>query len=309
MTRIQERTFIMYKNIKDCLTTNSSIVSSLPQYSVYYELFEASLNQIAIVQAVQLQNNTKIETQNKTKLRDLCTNSIEKLIIAINAYSLITKNNILQQRLPTFITKYKQVTDIIFVAQSNNLYNISFPYAAALENYGIDTNFFTNFRNNIDAYTEIMVTPRQKAIQNAATTAKLAHLFTKIKVEFAHISSLVALKKFTEPLFYNNFIISSKILNNGHVPYALRIALKADSITNLRGFIFNFIRQSDGKVFEYKTNANGRIVRLEFKADVYKLSIKKTGYTKKSATITVEDGITYKLNVRANINDKTFEIQ
>jgi hypothetical protein len=308
MTKQQERIFSMYKNIKDCLATNSNILNDLPQYSVHYALFEASLNQIAIVQAKQLRNTTKLETKNKAILREKLISSIEKLIAAIDVHILITKNNDLQQTIPLFITKYKQTTDLKFVALCNNLYKVSFPFSIDLAGYGIDADLFTDFRNNIDDYTAVIVSPRQKTIANTETTTELANLFTIIKKQLNNITVLVRLKKFSEPLFYANFVASSKILNNGHTPYALHITLKGNDTLSLRNFTFTFTRQSDGKVVEYKTNPNGRIVRLDFKAGVYNLSIHKTGYTTKLTTITAESAITYKMTVVVNTNDNTFDI-
>ena len=308
MTKNQERTFSMYKNVKDCLTTNSTIATTLPQYVAYYTLFDASVNQIAIVQAQQLQNTTAVQTASKAQLRRECISSIERLLIVINAYTLITQNATLKQQSAAPLSDYKTSADTVFAAQCNNLYDAGFTHKTALEDYGINAAFFADFRSSINDYTTIIATPRQTAISNAATTKALAALFDKAKKELADLTILVALKKFTEPAFYNNFIASSKIIDVASKPYALRVAISYPGTTPFPAFAVSFIRLSDNKVFEYKTNENGIIIRPTFKAGTYNVTINKAEYTPTTTTIVIQENITCKLNATVNITDKTITI-
>jgi hypothetical protein len=308
MTKNQERTFSMYKNVKDCLTANNSIALTLPQYASHYAVFVASLDQIAVVQAQQLQNTTKVQTQSKAQLRRECTSSIERLLIALNAYALITQNATLKQQVSAPLSEYKQSADTVFAAQSNNLYGTGFNYVVQLVDYGINAAFFTNFRDDINDYTAIIATPRQTAISNAATTTALSALFDKAKKELTDLTTLVALKKFSEPAFYSNFVASSKIIDSNSKPYALRVVLTDQNNTPLRAFTFTFTRIADGKIFEYKTNENGTIARNNLKAGLYNAVITKTGYTSNTTTITLQENITYRLNAVANTIDKTFSV-
>jgi hypothetical protein len=305
MTKNQERTFSMCKNVQKCLQTNSSSTANLPQYAAHYALFETTIGQIAVVQGQQLANTTKVQTQSKAELRRLATHNVERLLIAINAYALITQNNALKQSVAAPLTEYRQSADTVFAAQCNNLYDIGFAIAADLTDYGIDANLFTDFRANIDDYTNIITNPRQTAISNAATTALLATLFSKIKKELADLTILIQLKKFSEPNFYHSFVESCRIIDNNTKKNALRVSAAAQDSTPLRNVIFTFIRQADNKVFEYKTNENGIILRPNFKAGLYSVTIAKIGYTPFTASIDIQENITYKLNAIINTTDKT----
>ena len=306
MTKKQEYTFNMYKNIKDCLAANSNITIMLPQYAMYYALFDTSFNQIAMMQAKQLQNNTIIQTANKAFLRQKCIKNIMNLLISLNTFALITKNVSLKQATKLPLSTYKHATGVNFVALCNNLYNTAFLYAAQLTNYGINANFFIDFRQNIDDFATIMTAPRQSIIQSSANTSNLVILFNK---KFADLYTLVAFVKFDAPIFYNNFIASSKIINKGIKPLAFRAALTDQHGIPLSSFKFIFTRLSDNKKMEYKTNNNGTIIRKVLKADAYNLTISKLDYTSLTLNIVLQENLTYNINFIASTNDNTISIK
>ena len=308
MTKHQEHTFSMYKNVNDCLTANSSITATLPQYAAYYALFNASLSKIAILQAQQLQNTTKVQTINKATLRNNCINSVERLLVTLDAFALITKNTALKQKIKAPLTDYRDASSSVFVALCNNLYDTGFLYRTQLNSYGIKVAFFTDFRKNINNFTKIITAPRQKNIANAATTTALATLFTTIRKEFVELSTIVALTKFTKPLFYDNFLASAQLIRNAIKPLAFRAAITDPNGAPLRAFTFTFTRLSDNKKIEYSTNDNGTIIRKILKADAYNLTISKAGYTALTLSVVLQENTTYKLNAIANTYDKTISV-
>jgi hypothetical protein len=295
----------MLLNVRDCLAANSAVASALPSYNDYYSLFEDSLQQILLKQRAQLMGATKVNTKNKTELRMLCTTSAENLLLSLEGYAMITNNITLKENISTTLSAYKTAADTVFASQADNLYHIGLPLASVLLDYDVPANFFAAFRIEIDEYAAKIASPRQTIIDKALVTNDMKNLFLKIKKELADLTTLVSIKKFSEPAFYNKFIASSKIIETAARPLALHVSLKDENDNPIPKFLFTFKRLSDNKILAFKTNNNGTIVRPTFKEGPYALTISNINYTAFTGAINVTAGKTFKLEARVNTIDKT----
>jgi hypothetical protein len=308
MTKNQESTLSMLLNVRDCLVSNSAIATALPRYNDYYSLFDDSLQKILLKQRAQMMGATKVNTKNKTELRMLCTTSAENLLLALDGYAMITNNVTLKEDISTTLSEYKTAADTVFASQADNLYHIGLPLETILLDYDVPPNFFAAFRIEIDEYSAKIASPRQTIINKALVTADMKNLFLKIKKELADLTTLVSIKKFSEPAFYNKFIASSKIIETAARPYALHISLKDENNNPIPKFLFTFKRLSDNKILAFKTNNNGTIVRPTFKEGPYALTISNINYTPFVGALSITAGKTFKLEARINTIDKTITL-
>ena len=284
------------------------MLTTIPQFTQVFAAFEIIVNEIIDIEQLRITDDSGIQTTTKKDLRMQCTTQLQNVLDILKAYSVAINDSVLLQKIPTRFSKIKLLPDTAFSADCNKYYAIAAPLTADLDPYGIDAAYMTAFRQNIDDYTDVITNPRTAIINRADSTAQLKVLFANAKKELEKLTIFVTTKRLTDPRLYSKYLESIRIIDNGSTPHALRVSLKAEDGTPLRTFTFTFLRQADGKVFEYKTNENGTIVRNYFKEGNYQVTINKTGYTPATTTITLEPNITYKLNATANTTDKTITV-
>jgi Carboxypeptidase regulatory-like domain len=308
MTKPQERTLSMFLLVINYLKTNLTLLTTIPQFTAVFTAFENIVNDIVDTEQLRITDDSGIQTASKKDIRMQCTTQLQNLIDMLKAHAVATNDSVLSQKISIMFSKVKTLADTAFAAECNKYYAIAEPLTAALAPYGINAAYMIAFRQNIDDYTDIITTPRTSIINRADSTAQLKVLFTNGKKELDKLTIFVTTKRLTDPRLYSKYMESIRVIDNGSTPHALRISLKAQDGTPLRAFTFTFTRQADGKVFEYKTNENGTIVRPYFKEGTYNVTITKTGYTPATTVITLEPNITYRLNATANTDDKTITV-
>lgn len=305
MNKSQERTFSMFLLVLNYLKTNLGTLTSVPQFLTVFALFETLVNQITDIEQIRITDDSNIQTSTKKDLRMQCTVQLQSILDMLRAHAAATNDNVLLQRIPTRFSLLSKLADTAFSADCNKYYAIANPLTSALAPYGVDAVYMAAFRQNIDNYTDAITNPRTSIISRADSTSQLKVLFSTAKKQLEILTIFVTTKRLTEPRFYSKYIESLKVIDNGSTPLALRVSLKSEDGTPLRAFTFTFTRNTDGKIFEYKTNENGTIVRNFFKEGTYTLNISKNGYTPCTNIIEIEANITYKVLAIANTIDKT----
>jgi hypothetical protein len=307
MTQTQERTLSMYLLIVQYLQNNATVVS-VPGFQNLLNRFENTVNDIRDIEQLRINDDSAIQSASKKDLRMQCLTALENILDMLKAHADISNDTVLAQKTNIQFSLLKRLADTAFAADCDKYYQIAVSNAAALVPYGITAAYLADFRQVIDAYISVITQPRAAIISRADNTVILRNLFVKGKKEMESLTLQVTTKRITAPNFYSQFIKSSKIIDNGSTLRALSIALKAEDGTPLRAFTFTFTRIADGKIFEYKTNENGNIVRQFFKDGIYTLTITKVGYTPYTDTIQIEAGTTYKIAATANTIDKIITI-
>jgi hypothetical protein len=304
MTRPQERTLSMFMLVVSFLKKNLTITATVPHFTPNFDAFEALVNEIRdIAQRQSVQTNTAT-AKYKKDLRASCFSQMQTVVDAVNSYSVGINDDVLLAKVSVGISKYNTIADTAFATGCETFYNIALPLAADLAPYGTGAPYLAAFRADIDTYLDIITDPRESIIERANTTKLLATLFDNGKKEVVRLTKLVSIKRLSEPSFFSKFTESIKIVDTGSTKIALRVSLKDQNGLPLRAFTFTFVRPTDGKAFEYKTNDNGTIVRQFFKEGEYTVTIAKIGYTTFVGNIIIEDNVTYKLEAVANTVDK-----
>jgi hypothetical protein len=304
MTRPQERTLSMFLLLLNFLKKNLAITATVPHFIVNFDAFEALVNEIRDIEQQQSVQTSTVTAKAKKDLRMSCLSQMQTVVDAVNSYAVGINDDVLLAKVSVGISKYKNNADTAFATGCETYYNIALPLAADLAPYGTGAPYLAAFRADIDTYLDIITAPRENIIERADTTKLLATLFDNGKKQVVRLTKLVSIKRLSEPSFFSKFTESIKIVDTGSTKIALRVALKDQDGLALRAFTFTFIRATDGKAFEYKTNDNGTIVRQFFKDGAYTVTITKIGYTTFVGNIIIEDNVTYKLDAVANTVDK-----
>jgi hypothetical protein len=305
MTRTQERTLSMFILFINTVKKFSSITATIPTFTAKFGVLEDAVNELRDMEQQQTMQSSTLDAKNKKNVRMVCFTQLRTVSDSLNAYAVGTDNDALLQQVSVSIGKAKLMADTAFATFCETFYNLANPLATDLVPYGIDAALLTDFRANIDAFLVILSAPRENIINRADTTKKLADAFAKNKLQITKLATLAAIKRTSEPSFYNKLIESTKVMDTGATTIAFRVSLKDQDGLGLRAFTFTLVRVADGKVFEYKTNENGTIVRQFLKDGAYTVTIAKQGFTSFTNNIIVEDGVTYKLDAVANTMDKT----
>lgn len=305
MTRNQERTLSMLILFINATKKVAAITATIPTFPARFSDFEATVNEIRDIEQLQSMQMNTLNAKAKKDLRMQCFTQLRTVWDSLNAFAIGTENEALEKQVSMQIGKLKVIADTTFATQCETLYNIALPLATDLVAYGIPAPFLPSFRANIDTYLNIISAPRENIINRADNTKKLAELFTEAKAQLTKLTKLAAIKRTSDASFYNKLIESTKIVDLGSTPIALRVSLKDQDGLGARGFTFTFSREDDGKVFEYKTNDNGTIVRQFFKDGAYAVTASRIGFIATTSNIIIEDGITYKLEAVVNMTDKT----
>ncbi len=305
MTRNQERTLSMLILFSNTMKKATAVTATIPTFSTKFAELEAKINEIRDIEQQQSTQTNTIDSSAKKDLRMQCFLQLRTVSDSLNAFAIGTENNTLAQQVAMPIGKLKTAADTTFATQCETFYNIALPLAADLVPYGVPALLLPSFRTDIDNYLNIISAPRENIINRADTTKKLAAIFTEAKTILSKLVKLAAIKRTSDASFYNKLIESTKIVDTGSTPIALRVSVKDQDGTAIRGFTFTFVRATDSKAFEYRTNENGTIVRQFFKDGVYTVTASRIGFTSATDNIIIEDGITYKLEAVVNLTDKT----
>jgi hypothetical protein len=308
MTKTQERTLSMLLLVTSFLKKNTPITATIPQFTPNFNTLEATVDEIRDIEQQQTVQSTTTNAKNKKDLRMQCFVELRMVHDVLLAYSVGVNNDALAQQVSTSISRYTTIADTTFATACEQYYNIANPLAADLEPYGVDAAYLAAFRANIDMYLSMISAPRENIISRAESTKLLVTLFTKAKKDLDRLTKLVTIKRLSEPSFYNKYLESIKIIDSGSTKMAMRVALKDQDGLGGRNFVFTFVRLSDNKAFEYKTNDNGTIVRQFFKDGEYTVTVTKLGYTAMTTNILIQENETYKMEVNVNTIDKTIGV-
>jgi hypothetical protein len=306
MTRIQERTLSMQLGVVSFLKKQAAITATIPQFAVNFTPFEATVNAIRDIEQEQLVADSKSNTKSKSDLRMQCVVQLRMVIDALGAYAVGANDNSLLQKTNVTDTHLKSSADTTFASQCDLFYNLAVPLVADLVPYGITAAKLSTFRDDVDSFIDIIPQPRQTIISRANSTEQLVTLFAQAKTQLERISKLVAIKRLTEPTFFNIFTESTKIVSSGSTPIALRITVADNDGVALRSVNCTLTRLHDNKILTYKTNENGTILRHFLQEGMYDVAFTKIGFAPFTTQIILEAGVTFQLHILVDTTKKVF---
>ena len=305
MTISQERTLSMQEAVVLLLDSNTNKTAGLPNFASLLTDFKATVDAIKLIQGKQRSIQQNTQGLSKADARIDVTMLTRKLINALKAYFDDTQNatnSIMLSNQPTY---YNRLADTNLVSDCRNLHDLGMTVKVALEDYGIAATWLPNYKAAIDTFENIVPVPRVTRTEQASYTAQLTQLFVTAKEQLEKLSNKIALLEFDDASFYNQYqTVKKVVLAKGRV-LAFKASIVEINNVTLKRFTISLVRQSDNKVYEYKTNNNNTLQRRSLTEGVYTLTVKALDVPAFTGRLVLDAGTTCAIRVEVDMTAKT----
>ena len=304
MNIFQERTRSMYNASITFIDTHLTKVTPLPNFTTVYNQYK---NTVLLIKSISQQQSV-IESKDKTLTKKqrstaLCIKTVQ-LVNILKAHFLFTNNITHTNAINVSLSSLQKMADNNLVDKCQEIHDIASTIIANLADYNINAAWLTTYQNQLNDFDSITASPRVATVNRASLTAQLGTLFDTAKTQLEHVTTLVKLLEYTDPVFYASYKNAIKIINVKSNPIDFRLTVKDTNGATQRGFTLTLLRLSNGEAMQYKTNPNGIIQRKSLPESAYDITLTKTDYTPLTGRISVIAGETYLLEVTVDTINK-----
>jgi Carboxypeptidase regulatory-like domain len=228
-----------------------------------------------------------------------------QLVTILQAHFLFINDITHTNAINIAISGLQKLADNNLVDKCQEIHDIANGVIADLADYNIDAAWLTAYQNQLNDFDSITAAPRVATVNRASLTAQLGTLFNTAKAELDHVSTLVKLLEYTDPVFYASYKNAIKIINVKSNPIDFRLTVKDTNGAAQRGFTLTLLRLSNNEALQFKTNPNGIIQRKSLAEGNYDITLTKIDYAPLVGRISVVAGETYNLDVTIDTTNKT----
>lgn len=297
MTSKQERKLRMYRAVRQYLIQENDVVKDLPYYLVRFEEFCALFDKIEETIQKQVIPRTGIAIDKKKRrialVNVVVTNALRLKILAHNNNDMrlfnqadLSKSDIEDQR-DLDLNTY---AEIIFSEVETHI--------AGMKDYGTSTDTQKVFREKIDAFFEMIVSPRSAIAERSVETMQVADLMGKAYQGLLDLDILMGIIKHKRTDFYVGYKFVRKLVYTRGRRLALRArAIEAGTGVPVKGAIFTFCftgsgngKKSEQKDIIKKSAKKGGLLIHNMSAGTYTVVIKKPGYKEKTTPVVIVGG-------------------
>lgn len=297
MNIIQERTRSMYNASITFLDTHLAKVSSLPNFTAVYSQYKATVLLLKNISQQQSVIESKDKTLTKKQQSVALGIKTMQLVNILKAHFTFTNNITYTNAINVSVSSLSKMADNNFVDKCQEIHDIAANFVANLADYNINAVWLTAYQNQLNNFDSITASPRVATVNRASLTAQLGTLFETAKTQLDHVTTLVTLLEFTDPVFFASYKNAIKIINAKSNPIDFRLFVKDLNNMPQRGFVLTVLRLATGEAMMYKTNLNGVVQRKSLPEGFYDISITKSEYTPLAGRISVSANETYHLEV------------
>ncbi len=318
MTSKQESKNSMFLAVKDYLTANATIVSALPNYSVYFTAYQNSITGIQTYAEQQMFDKTGISASKKqlrSTLVALAVDTSRKL----TAYAKFANNQVLLKETKFTESDLKSGADTTLRDYAQGIYDRAQTNLTALATYGVTAATQTALQAAITAYVASIPKPRLGITDKKQSTIQLANNFAAADLALENIDIIIEMVRVSQANFYNGYKTARKIIETGTNSLSLK-GFVTDAATGepLKGVTINFCPEcveptqkaaangmsaaKEEVVLTKRTAEKGGFNIKSLPEGVYKVTIKKNGYQEQTVTVAVTDGEMGDLNIGLSKN-------
>lgn len=311
MTSRQESKLSMYLAVKDLLSGNASIVSSLPNYAGFYTALQNAIVQIQTYGEQQMFDKKGIKVS-KVQLRNTLVMLAADTSRKMQAYAKFANNQLLLSETKFTESDLKLAPDTALRDNTQGIYNRAQTNLAAVAPYGISAATQTTLLNAINAFVAAIPKPRLGTADKKLSTLQVKNGFIAADGALSNIDTLVEILKLTQQNFYSNYKTARKIIETGTSSLAVK-ALIIDAITGepIKGVKVKFSLDTSATKAKAarivddvvkKTAEKGGFIIKSLPSGMYKVTLSKNGYTELIETIAVSEGELTELNIQLSKN-------
>jgi len=306
MTNGQESYLSMFFTVALYGDANSSITSTLPNYSVNHAIVKNTIPQIqsiAELQKVDKKGITKDKNEQKASLIAIAADNARK----ISAFARFSNNIPLLGEVNISESDFKRCSDTALKDYAQIIYDRSNANLGALSSYNITEASQKEFLDTINSYNAALSTPRLGATIKSQATKQLVTLFETVNRALANMDAAVEIIRVSQPNFYNGYKTARKVIKTGGNSLMVKGSI-VDAMTGepLKGATLLFSPNIENTTMKTATNgivASKREVVLtkrtaekggfnikSLTSGVYEVTVKKHGYKEQVVTVAVTDG-------------------
>lgn len=307
MNSRQESKLSMYLAVKNFLNTNAAIVNLLPNFSVFFAAFIKAITQIQTYGEGQTFDKSGLK-KNKSQLKNALAILSADTSRKIQAYARYINNQLLLSETKYSESELKKATDNKLRDYAQGIYNRAQTNLAAVESYGITAETQTILLNAINLFVEAIPAPRLGKTDTSQYTMQLAKAIIDADASLANIDSIVEIVKLNQTLFYNGYKSLRKPIYAGTGSLSVKgFVTDAKTGEPLKNAILSFELNGNGNLLKVaklsdsvvkKTAEKGGFNIKSLAPGIYKVIIKKNGYTDQETSISINGGESTELNIQ-----------
>lgn len=295
----QDARLNMYFAVKDYLTTNTALVTSLPNFPGFFTTFLNGITHVQSCAELQMFDKSGFKT-NKSQLKSTLVMLAADASHKIQAYAKFTNNQLLLSETKFTDSDLKNASDNALRDMAQCVYDRVQSNLAALAPYGISAATQTALLGAITSFVAAIPKTRIGAIDSKQGTFQLNNAFTTTDAALKNIDMVVKILALSQPVFYEGYLSARKLIVKGTNSLSLK-GLVRDAATGepIKGATLTFsfdpsVARAKGakpvKDIVKKSADKGRFSIKSMPTGVYLVTVTKAGYADQVVSIAVADG-------------------
>lgn len=195
----------MYKGVKEVLTNNSNIHSSIPVIGEALSSLTSIINSIEEVN-FDFRKATKGSTSVKIDKEEKLIDTASRLANVLYVYAVRTNNKALQTDFKVSKSDLEKLRDTDLPNKANQIINSAESHKEELVNYGVTDDTITAARTALDEFNSAFNSQAEKMAERSADREKFTGLFEDAdSVLYNELDPMIELFMDTNPEFYNRY--------------------------------------------------------------------------------------------------------
>lgn len=299
MDKHQEQKLSMYLVVRDFLTTNTTTLSSLPNFSVYQTAFQNAILQI--LSSSEQQNFSKQGiASNKSLLREALVRLTADTSRKLTAYALFNNNQVLLKEVGYSESELKKRSDTALRDAAKGVYDRAQAILTSLATYGITAMTQTNLQGALSAFNASIPKTRLGITEKRQSTLQLINYFKAADTALDNIDAALEIIRLSLVDLYNGYRTTRKLIALGRTPLSVKGSV-TDSASGkpLQSVKLTFAAMetkslakaitAEGGVSKKSAKKGGFFLK-NLAEGTYLVTASKPGYRDQTATVSVTDG-------------------
>lgn len=205
MTKREENKLSMYKGVKEILSNNTDVHSSIPVVGEALTSFSGVIDSIDQMN-VDFYGSTKGATADKVAKEEQLIDITSKLANVLYVYAVKTKNNALKEDFKLSKSELGQMRDNDLLNKANQIINSAESHQEDLANYGITPEKVTEARTTLNDFSAAFGNQADKMAERSSSRESLTELFDDADaILYDELDPIMELFSDTNTDFYNEY--------------------------------------------------------------------------------------------------------
>lgn len=310
MNNYQLNRLKMYRSVTGFLDGNQSEIIAMPPFRKNYELLLNCIGVISRENSVQELSRWGSSPEKKQRRKALLT-LMCRMSAMLSLYAKITGNNVLLAEVRFTPWELGRVHQVELPAVAGILYDRAQQNLDMMGDYGLTPELIKDFKSAIDAYYESIPFPRIEKVKSVAATKTMNETFRAANDALEMLDLLAGTVKDSDHDFWQGYMISRKLYNEGRVKMALKVkTVDKASGSPVSRALFTFVLREPqrktskkGYTIRKKTGEQGGFYILHIPPGKYEITVEKSGYQVKKLEEYIDDKELKRMKVELEFTD------